>query len=309
MKNKYKIEHKILTLAHCAVMDNKDKPASFNVDGVKFSHWDFNYRDGWRNSDAWIATTEVVADNYVDAINILGKKLSKIIPRISLISQSYIEYLFEPFVVHKIGSDVVFFRYIKDVEGGGLMFMEKELKALNGLLLAEKIPETFYYYWNDAVNTVGYSSKLLIMFSALEALAKNRDKKKFKKPIDLYSEILGKELSSKIFSDGNGLRNRLIHGEYFGDEDQGKEYIKIIHDKVISYFNNKILSESLIQEDIVHPQRHPFGNKKAGIFFLKCKNGTQLFRLKDILNDFSGEWAHNLKNYEQVSGADLSNTY
>ena len=306
--NEYKIKHKILTLSPCAVMERKEKPASFNSDGVEFSHWDFNYRDGWL-SDAWIAASSINAKNYVDAINELGKKLSRIIPRISLISQSYIEYIFEPFVVHKIGSDVAFFRYSLDVRGGGLMFMENELKALNKLLSIKEIPDTFYYYWNDAVNTAGYSSKLLIMFSALEALAKKRDKNIFKKPIDLYSEILGSDLAFEIFSDGNGLRNRLVHGEYFRNEDNGKDYLKNVHDKVISYFNNKILIESLIQENIVHPQRHFFGNKEYGNFSLKCQDGSQSFSLKDLLQDFGNDWAHNLKKYEQVFDKDFNTTY
>ena len=46
--NIYRIEHKILTLAYCAVMDNKVKPASFEVEDIGFSHWDFNYIDGWK---------------------------------------------------------------------------------------------------------------------------------------------------------------------------------------------------------------------------------------------------------------------
>ncbi len=99
--NTYKIEHKILTLARCAVREKKNEPASFEVDGVKFFHWDFNYQDA-ETGDAWIATSTITAANFLDAINELTKKLSKLIPRIAFISQSYTEYIFEPFLIYKI---------------------------------------------------------------------------------------------------------------------------------------------------------------------------------------------------------------
>ncbi len=309
MVNKYKIEYKIKTLASCAVMNREEKPASFEIDGIEFSHWDFNFKDGWMKSDAWIAEMQISAANYLDAINNFIRKLEKIIPRISFISQSYTNYIFEPFMVYKIGSDVAFLRYVVEYPGCGLAFRENEQEALAELLKIKKIPDSFYYYWNDAVNTTGYSSKLLIMFSAIEALAKNRDKETFKKPVDLYLEILGKELTVELFSDGKGLRNRLIHGDYFKKEDNGKDYLKTIHDKIVYYFNNKLLSKQLIQKDIVRPQRHFFGNKEVGDFFLKCKGENHLYTLKGILEDFNGEWAYDLKNYEQVDAKGLNNTY
>lgn len=307
LKN-YKIEHKILTLAHCAVMDRKEKPASFEAEGVEFSHWDFNYRDG-EIGDAWIAVAEINAQNYLDAINEFGRRLSRSISRISLICQSFIEYISEPFLIHKIGDNVVFFRYIIDIHGGGLMFMGKQQKALIKLLSIKEIPETFYYYWNDAVNAIGYSSKLLIMFSAFEAFARVRNKKIFKKPIDLYSEILGSELSLKIFDNKKGLRNRLVHGEYFKDNDQDENYLEVIHNKVISYFNNKILLESLIPENVVHPQRHFWGNKQECRWFVKRKDSSNLFSLKDLLSDFNENGFQTPRNYERVFDRDLNTTY
>ncbi|MFH1745320.1 MAG: hypothetical protein ABH881_04105 [bacterium] len=307
--NKYKIEHKILTLADCAVMENKDKPASFDIDGIEFSHWDFNFRDGWLKNDAWIVKIEIEASNYVDAINNLWKKLSKIVPRISLLSQSYIEYIFEPFFVYKIGSDVAFLRYTADTMGGGLMFMEKEQKALTELLGEKEIPETFYYYWNDAVNATGYSAKLLLMFSAIEALVKKNGQKDW----NLINEILGVDLVKDLFGikeqSNTGLRHRLVHGEYFDVGDHGKNYLELVHNKVISYFNTKILSEPLISENIVHPQRHFLENKEQGNFFLKYKDGDKSFNLKDLLNNFTDGRFRTDGNYEIVAGQQLNTTY
>lgn len=306
--NTYKIEHKILTLSHCAVMEKKDEPASFDVDGIKFSHWDFNYRDGW-NTDAWIASSEIHSKNFVDAINIFSKKLSRLIPRISLICQSYIEFTAEPFLIHETSKDVAFFKYIVDVRGGGLMFMEKEQEALKELLDYAEIPEEFYYYWNDAVNAVGHSAKLLLMFSAIEALVKKNGNKDW----ILINEILGKELVEELFGtkekSNTGLRHRLVHGEYFSDQDNGKNYLELIHNKILNYFNTKIFSKSLISENVVHPQRHFFGNKEEGRWFIKRKNGSSSFSLKDLMNDFTENGFRTPVNYEIVFNKNLSATY
>ena len=237
MTNKYKIEQKILTLAHCAVMEKKDDPASFEVDDTKFSHWDYNYRDGWL-TDAWLAVATIEAGNYHKAFAEFIKKLARLVPRISLISQSYIEYLSEPFIIHKIGSDTTFFRYTYDTGAVGLMFMEGERKALKILLDNKVIPEAFYYYWNDAVNATGYSAKLLLMFSAIEALVKKNGQKDW----NLISEMLGADLVKELFGtkeqSNTGLRHRLVHGEYFGNQDNGKNYLELVHNKVIKYLKN-----------------------------------------------------------------------
>ena len=218
---KYKIEHKIFTLADCAVMEKESNPASFGIEGIQFSHWDFNYRDGWVGADAWLATAEVEAKDFLDAINGFRAKLFKLIPRISLISQSYIDFAMEPFIVHDSTSDVVFFEYTEDVKGGGLMFMEDEQKALVLLLERTDIPELFFSYWNDAVNVSGYSAKLLLMFSAIEALVKKDRKKDWA----LINSILGEDLIKELFEPKSGLRHRLVHGEYFDARDDKKNYL------------------------------------------------------------------------------------
>lgn len=308
MTNKYEIEHKILTLAHCAVMEKKDDPASFEVDDIKFSHWDFNYRDGWL-IDAWLAVATIEAENYHKAFAEFIKKLSRLIPRISLISQSYIEYLSEPFIIHKTGSNTAFFRYTNDTGAVGLMFMEGEQKALKILIDNKVIPEAFYYYWNDAVNATGYSAKLLLMFSAIEALVKKNGQKDW----NLINEILGSDLVEELFGtkekSNTGLRHRLVHGEYFGNQDNGKNYLDLVHNKVIKYFNDKIFKESLIHENVTHPQRHFFGNKQECKTFVKVKTNESIFSLKDLLQDFSDHGFRTPEKYEHVFDDKLNSTY
>lgn len=289
-KNIYKIEHKITTLAQNAVPDkSKNSYHIFSIGDITFEHWNFNIRDGWLEN-AWLAKSEVKNSSFLKAINSFRKGLWKIVPRIALISQSYIEYHFEPFVVHKKDSDTAFFHCTKDRESGGLMFMENEKQALDEMLASAKIPDEFYYYWNDAVNTLGYSAKLLLMFSALEALAKKRDKKRFSKPIDLYSHILGKRLANKIFAQTIGLRHRLVHGEYLSPKQDGKKnYLDLIHKKVISFFNKKVLSKPLLSEGVVSPQRHFYGAKSEWHRFIKRKDNGSIFELKDILNEVTDD--------------------
>jgi hypothetical protein len=287
-KNIYKIEHKIKTLAKNAVPDKKNNSYHiFSAEGVTFEHWDFNIRDGWLEN-AWLAKGEVTGSSFLKSINLFREKLLRIVPRIALISQSYIEYHFEPWVIHKVESDFAFFHCIKNREPGGLMFMEHERKALEELIHSPKIPDEFYYYWNDAVNTLGYPAKLLLMFSALEALAKKRDKNKFARPIDLYSYILGKGLANKIFTPTVGLRNRLVHGEYFSLKQDGKKnYLDLIHKKVVAFFNKEILSKPLLGENVVNPQRHFYENKSEWNLFIKRIDDSQVpvFKLKDLLRD------------------------
>ena len=147
------------------------QPASFVLRDIRFSHWDFNIRDGW-NQDNWLATSLVEASNLNDAYKKFTTTLAKIVPRIALISQCYVQYLTQPFLVRRTDSQIAFVKYISEAKPVGLMFREKDLNGLNVLLDNCEIPEEFYYYWNDAVNSIGYSPKLLLMFSAIEALVK-----------------------------------------------------------------------------------------------------------------------------------------
>lgn len=296
-----------MTLAQCAVMNQGPTPPLFEAEGINFTHWSFNFTDGWLGQ-SWLAEATIDADNFRNAYQQFAETLYRITPRIALISQSYIDVVGEPFLVSKLGSDVAFFRYTIDRVGGGLMFMEREKEALDLLLANNDIPNEFFYYWKDAVNTVGYSSKLLVMFSALEALARRRDKQIYAKPIDLYTKILGSQLAVDIFADGSGLRNRLIHGEYFGGNDGENNYLELVHKSVMRYFN-EILGKKLISEDIVHPQRHPFGNKNESRLFIKSKDGTAPLTLKDVLEESDGQGLKKDGLYEYHFDNTLNLTY
>lgn len=281
--NNYRFEHKIETLADNAVME-AGKPPSFTAHDLNFSHWEFNHRDGWVGN-AWVASANIQAMTFRKAFEDLWHRLSRVIPRISFVSQCYTEYISEPFLAVRDDLNLAFFRYTERTDGVGLMFMEESREALQTLLDTTTIPEEFFYYWNDAVNTIGYSAKLLLMFSAVEALVKrgrkNIDREKREK-------ILGRELRVKLFggegATDEGLRNRLVHGEYFAAPDSKINYFEQIHAKVLAYFNQEIFKKQLLTENVVNPQRHVFGNRQALRIFIRPKSANPL-ELRAVLAD------------------------
>lgn len=301
---KYTVEYRILTLAKNAVMGNPEKPARFIIDDIEFSHLNFTHNEGWLEN-YWIAKLDIEIGNRFEAYKQCTSKLKKIIPRLALISQSYTEFINQPFLITKEDNKIGFFGYKKDRNGTGLMFREKEKEALDYLLSNESIPEEFYYYWNDAVNTIGYSAKLLLMFSALESLAKNN---KGKKDFNIINKILGEELTNQLFQQNFGLRHRLIHGEYFNREDQKTDYLDIVHKKVIGYFNKSILENNLINENVVNPQRHIFGNKDTGRFFIQRMDENDL-NFREVLNDFQENEFNSPKKHKHIEDKTLDENF
>ena len=106
-----------------------------------------------------------------------------------------------------------------------------------------------------------------------------------------------------------GLRHRLVHGEYFDDTDSTKNYLDLVHKKVIHYFNDYIFSEKILNEDVVSPQRHFFGNKEECRSFVKSKDGSCGLTLKEVMKDFNENDLYNPKNYDHVFCEELYKTY
>lgn len=295
----YTIQQRIRTLSENAVGITTSENPSFIAEGIAFTHWDFNHRDGWV-VDAWLAEGEIDAEDGSHALLKFQKKIFKVIPRISLIGQAYIQYLVQPYLIKKEDLDVAFFYYPFAVEPVGLMFREDEKAALDVLLQNINISEEFYLYWNDAVNTTGYSSKLLIMFAALDALIKQPDGTK---DYSLRVKILGQTLKDQIFAQDTGLRHRLVHGEYFSADDNGN-FVEIIHKKIIKYFNQEIIGSQLIKENIVGPQRNFFGNDMLVKLWLESTDVEWPLELKKIVEDSEANSESNLpEHYGKVHDA------
>ena len=307
----YRIEHRIETLVHNAVMDERQS-ASFDLLDVHFLHWNFEHRNDWSHN-YWLATGSIEAPNLDQGLRQFREKLARIIPRVALIGQCYIESVFQPFLVLRKDKDVAFFRFIRDSQAVGLMFMDRELKALKRLIGIGEVPEEFYYYWNDAVNATAYSSKLLLMFSAIEALVKIRDGSSTSlKDWDKLERILGEELKRDLWGERgdstNALRHRLVHGEYFNPEDSEKNYLELVHKKIIAYFNESIFREGLIEESVVNPQRHFFGNREGWRGFLRARERNQL-NLKDVLAESEKKGFESMEQYEFVYDNAITENY
>src|SRR5213076_388867 len=97
----------------------------------------------------WLADASVDAENFKAAFRIFRQDLNRVAPRLSLISQTYFDFLQQPFLIVKDGEQVGFLRYTRKRAGVGLMFVEDHREAIVRLLADSSIREEFYYYWND----------------------------------------------------------------------------------------------------------------------------------------------------------------
>lgn len=300
---KYLIQQRIETLNENAVNANNEQP-SFTLDGITFSHWEFNHSDGWL-VDAWLAETTIDAPDVFAALREFGAKINKIVPRVAFVGQAYTEAYHQPVLAVKAGSNVAYFYDPFDSEPAGLMFMDEEFDALKKLM-SEEIGDEFFKYWNDAVNTLGYAPKLLIMFSAIEAFAK---KPNGKKDWNLIEQILGRDLKDKIFEPDTGLRHRLVHGEYFLPQDSATNYVEDIHKSFMQYFNKQVFNADLLSTDVVQPHRHFFGNKNLGRYFIKPAHKSAQLNLKEVVADFNKSRDSSPENYEYVSEDSITKSY
>jgi len=289
----YRIEYRIRTLAEHA-LSTTASPSPFCVDGLEFSNWESegSFRPA---SEAWLVRAEFDVASFSEASKLFSDKLMRIVPRATFISQCYTQFQQEPFVVLRPDLNLGLVRLVIESSPVGLMFMEQEREALIALLENVEFPNQFFYYWQDAVNATGYSAKLLLMCSALDAITKKsngeRDHKK-------RAEILGEDLKNELFEQRKGLRNRLVHGEYFRDSDS-KNYVLAVHKAVLHYFNKKVLKKDLLNLDIVRPHRHMFDNKE-GYQQLMRPIGKAPLNLKAILADCEASKSFDRTNYEWV---------
>jgi hypothetical protein len=293
--NEYVIQQKLATLTYNSVIALSQNYSDFILDGVSFSHWDFSHQKGW-NGEAWLIEFKVKGLNANEVAEEFYKKTINICPKIAFIGQAYTSVMSQPFIIIKNNKDI--YLDMKSFEKPiSLSFGESELKALkhllneNTLLKGEKIPKEFYYYWNEAVNAVGYTSKLLLLTSAIECLVKPQGTKS--KKYALIAEILGEELKDVIWKQKIGIRQRLVHGEYLSRKDTEVDYAEQIHKKVISYFNNNVFRKKLISEDVVRPHRNYNYGIQQEKLFLEIKSNFFISNQQPILK-------YIIDNYEKI---------
>jgi len=304
---RYEIQHRIETLSHISMVDNTE----FSFQEIFFDNWDF-----LGASNFWLARGIIEASNLDEAINYFNKKLLKLIPPIAFISQCYTEFRSQSFLVKRKDKDFAFIRFIRDSGGVALSFGDEERKALESLVENNKMPKEFYRYWNDGVNSIGYSSKLLLLCAALEAIAKvglSKDDRKYKEKFyQKIEDILGVDLKKDLWgtqeNPNSGLRQRLVHGEYLSRCDVQHDYVDLVHKKIIEYFNKSILKEKLLSEDVIDPQRHIWGNMECYENFIRA-TGNKPLGLKEVLAELDEKGINDLQGYEFVDDATLKANY
>ncbi len=304
---KYTFQRKIATLNDLEFkLDGTDSSPKFMVDGVSFTPWDFNMRDG--NCEyAWLAETKISARDVNAANATFAKKLARILPRIAFTGGAYVNYLYESFLITKENCDIGYFRHLSSEDPVPLMFTVDKLADLRILVDNEEIPNEFFYYWNDATNLlrISYSARLQLIFSALEALAK---KQPCKKHIFLEG-VLGKDLHDQIYARKVGLRHRLSHGEYLTFDDTKEDYVKRIWKKVMDYFNTNIFRQTLLNMDIVDPMRTLGGNYVSGGRFLRPKSAGAPLALKILLESCKNSENNVPDDYEWVVDNEATDTF
>lgn len=288
--NSYIIEHEIITLLKNYKDNLQPWVGSFSADWIKFTHWDFNNWQ-WLIWHKWITRFEIDSENYVTAINTYYKKLSKIIPKISLIWQAYIDSQRWSLLVKKWNQG--FLRYIYNGNPVSLKFWKEEKNILTNLVENKNIPESFYLYWNELLNTSWYLAKILIMWAAMDSLFPKKERMNWR------IKILWEKLAKELYENWNiWLRHRLTHWEYFSPEDFQKNYVEEVHKKVIEYFNTEVITiDDKISQGIVNPQRHLYSNYKQSWLFLEFDRDISL---KEILPEIQNNELSTLKSWKCI---------
>ena len=306
MAYRYTIEQRIHTLAKNFVGIESGSEDKFEADGVTFQRWSQDMSETWKNP-YWTATAEIDGASFLVAWQSLWDRLSKSVPRICTVSQCYTEFLGQPLFIVRADLNLAFGRWTFQRGDNGLMFWAAQLKAFNLLMDDPRIPDEFFWYWSDATNSTGYASKLMLMLSAVETLVNEpaingRPQKDYTK----LEAILGPELKKEFWGEKgdsfDALRHRLAHGRYFAPRNAKKDYMNLLHQKVIAYLNDTILGEKLITEDITQPQRHPTESRDESHFYLRARTNAPL-TLRSVAIDLDKSF-ENPENYEYVEMPD-----
>ena len=311
---RYLIEQRIHTLADNAVDQSSGQGFGFTCNEVELSAWQENLDQGYWTHQYWLARFNIEAGNVKEARREFGERLTKIACRICVLSQCYMEWLDQPYFVLCSDCSCGVFRWTKPHGPVGLMFEENERWALEVLLENSEVPDAFYQYWKDAPNTTGYSSKLLLMLSAIEALCKkNSSGTKYSIDFIKLEQILGKDLKEDLWGTkedkGEGaLRHRLVHGEYFEKLDHLTNYVNHLYSKIIAYFNGSILKNAVIHEGVVNPQRHPSGSAYHGHSLIRALGSSEL-NLGSILGGIDKDGRPDGRCYEILCDPQLLDNY
>ncbi len=311
--NKYIIEQEIDSLLKNHYFEWQKSITSFEFEWITFSEKNYSYWE-WAFWNKWIINCELEWENYKDVLNIYSYKISKIIPKISFIGQAYINYNYWSLLVKKWDIWLFFYRY--NNEPVWLNFWKNKQDILLDLYYNKDIPQEFFSYWYDLINTTSYTWKILLLCCSIESLLPkkhkwktlNKEQSEHNKEVNkLRKKIIWNDLDNDLFwRDDKWLRHRIIHWEYFSPEDFKKNYVVEIHNRIIDYFNKEIINiDEKIPLWIIDPQRNLFINYKGQRCYLKWSKKFEL-NIVNLLDNIKQDriLKFNEDTYKIVSNVD-----
>lgn len=270
---KYYIERQIVTLSNLLYF-NQNSPQPENHFTIEW----IDLLDSWtrkKNSNEHIrlASSSFNSNNYHDAVSKMKKKLLKIIPRLSYVWQTYINFMNESYLVHESLSPYIFLRPTYDIQWCSLTFDETRIRNLNKIVNKKntKIGDEFYKYLLCITNCTDYSLRLMWLCAAIDSIKVEWDRRKDRITVLWWD----RDLADKIFKKNDWLRHRMMHWEYLDSIDWTNDYVSILYWKLILYVEQEY---GITFEKVVNPMRIPYWNKEGVIsgIFLEIKNQSDV---------------------------------
>ena len=304
----YLVQKRIHTLLEYSLFDGA-RINPFIRNAIRFSPWEQDVDTAWR-SRFWLTESLIEADNFPSAWRLFQESLTRVVSRIAFLGQAYHTNLGQPYLIKRTDSNIAYFRHSRDRQPVPLHFDDDDLSSLDILLGDAHVRDSFFLYWNDAINALGYSAKLVLMFAAVEILFE----KSSRSTAEYYAVIeavFGAEHKRELYGTPedrgrSGLRQRLVHGDYLSENDT-KNYVELIHQKIVRYFNAGLLRSHPINEGVVSPQRHLYGNMEGWQGFIRPETDAPLY-LKPVQEAFDADDS-NPQGYEIVPPNERPDTY
>ncbi len=291
--NRYLIEHKIKTLAHVWAK-------CITYDGYEFRQWDRESQDK-PNARALISHKSIDAQTVNDAIYAFREGLFRLVDRIAFLSQCYTSTEVQPFMIVRENDNsekILYLYYSKESEGVPLGFSDREIEGLKKLESYTEKGDVFRYI-REAANASSYYARLMMLISALEAIAGEKTGTKFKQTDKNYIRdhvLKDSDLYDKIYKYGDGIRNRLLHGgkvDLSETEHRDIDYVDKIYKAIVRYFNENY--GTAINTKVVKPLRSPYGNYEVYNLWLKPKEMRGALDLKTVIAQFTEQYVRNGK--------------
>ena len=245
--------------------------------------------------EAWAVSEEVVADDFLKALNHSRERLLPIIDALAFVTQCSFSLAGMSFMVYRLDDNpqcVVYFRHLRSRPTVGMPFWQQEqAEDVSRLLQIENAAALRYF--RHAVNASTSSACLALLATTAEALAGqgtvtgNCQKCGYEY---LYGAtdrtkleaVLGTDAYNQLYKKKNGaIRNRLMHGHPI-NEDDAAALCDTIYKQILRYLKDT-LELKTIEEIVGAPRR--FDSLQWFGAFLRLKE-----RIPPSLHELEQNW-------------------